>query len=321
VLGETYYHSLAFVYSKPEFKKQVKLHSKTIELLFGVTPRVLRNTELIYQNELADLAHELGFHGVLAEGAQKILGGRSPHFVYTNHTGHMPLLLKDYQLSDDIAFRFSDKNWCEHPLTVDTYFDWINRTHGNGSTINLFMDYETFGEHQWASTGIFDFLDHLPDKILERSDNQFSTPSDIIAHHCPVDRVDVPYYTSWADTDRDLSAWLGNDLQTTAAHALYELEPIINTIDDEALAHNWRKLQTSDHVYYMCTKWFNDGDVHAYFNPYDSPYDGFLYFMNSVHNLKRQLHEHRTDHHSSSRSRNEVSPFHKSSCQGNDSTT
>ncbi len=289
VLAETYYHSLAFLYSKDEFKNQVALHDQKIRTLFGVAPTILRNTELIYHNDLAKTAEQLGYKGVLVEGTEKILGWRSPNFVYKSVNAEIKLLLKNYRLSDDIAFRFSDKGWKEHPLTVERFCQWINATHGNGTNVNLFMDYETFGEHQWEDSGIFAFLQHLPGELLKHPNNTFSFPSEIIDRYEPVGELDVPYYVSWADIERDVSAWLGNDLQRSAIEKLYGLEKDIKNIGDGQLLNDWRKLQTSDHFYYMCTKWFNDGDVHKYFNPYDSPYDGFIYFMNAYKDLQQRI--------------------------------
>ncbi len=289
LLAETYYHSLSFLYSRDEFCKQVELHDQKLRELFGVVPTILRNTELIYHNDLAQVAKHMGYQGVLAEGADKILGWRSPNFVYKPVNTDIKLLLKNYQLSDDIAFRFSEKSWKEHPLDVNKYAQWINAVHGNGTNINLFMDYETFGEHQWADSGIFAFLQHLPGELLKNPDNVFSFPSEIIDQYEPVAELDIPYFVSWADVERDLSAWLGNNMQRSAIEKLYSLQKAVHATDDPKLLADWRKLQTSDHFYYMCTKWFNDGDVHKYFNPYDSPYDAFIYFMNVFKDLKQRV--------------------------------
>jgi alpha-amylase len=291
ILDETYYHSLAFVFSKKEFKEQIKLHNKKIKQLFDYKPTVFRNTELIYNNELAKFAEDMGYKGILAEGADHILGWRSPNFMYKPINSNIPLLLKNYKLSDDIAFRFSDRNWAEHPLTVGKYVQWINKVNGNGNFINLFMDYETFGEHQWASTGIFNFLKHLPGEILKHPDNDFKTPSGLIKAYKPVAELDIPNLMSWADIERDLSAWLGNNMQKTALEKLYALEKQIKANKNKKLLENWRKLQISDHFYYMCTKYFNDGDVHKYFNPYDSPYDGYITFMNILNDIKFMLRQ------------------------------
>jgi alpha-amylase len=286
-LAETYYHSLSFLYSRNEFLEQVKKHTKTIESLFGQKPRVFRNTELIYNNHLAALIESLGnFDAIITEGADHILGSRSPNFLYhPKGCSRLKLLLKNYRLSDDIAFRFSNRAWSQWPLTAEKFARWISNVNGNGNVVNLFMDYETFGEHQWKDTGIFDFMRHLPEHILKHPDNDFKTPSQVVRCYEPVDTIDVPHLISWADIERDLSAWLGNPMQSNAIHELYRLESKIQKIRDEKITTDWRKLQASDHFYYMCTKYFADGDVHKYFNPYDSPYDSYINFMNVLGNL------------------------------------
>ncbi len=289
-LSETYYHSLSFLFSKPEFVEQVRLHSKKIMELFGQKPKVFRNTELIFNNEMAKFVECLGYSGMLAEGADHILGWRSPSFLYKPvSTKKMKVLLKNYKLSDDIAFRFSNPGWEEYPLTVPKYASWINAVNGNGQVVNLFMDYETFGEHQWATTGIFKFLKHLPGEILKHPDNDFVTPSEALGRYPHAGEIDVQKTVSWADVERDLSAWLGNSMQRFAAEQLYRLrEPVLES-GDKKLIEDWRKLTTSDHLYYMCTKWFADGDVHKYFNPYDSPYDCFIAFMNILNDMSGRL--------------------------------
>ncbi|MHC4475916.1 MAG: glycoside hydrolase family 57 protein [Planctomycetota bacterium] len=289
-LAETYYHSLSFLYSRNEFADQVNKHSQMIHSFFGQKPRIFRNTELIYNNELATLVDSMGcFDAIITEGADHILGYRSPNFVYAPHgCRNLKLLLKNYSLSDDIAFRFSNRGWSQWPLTADKFARWVNAVNGNGNIVNLFMDYETFGEHQWADTGIFDFMQHLPERILAHPDNDFKTPSEITQTYEPVDTVDVPHLISWADTERDLSAWLGNAMQSNAIHELYRLESKIKKTRDQKILTDWRKLQTSDHFYYMCTKYFADGDVHKYFNPYGSPYDSYINFMNVLDNLNRR---------------------------------
>jgi alpha-amylase len=287
-LGETYYHSLSFLYSRNEFIAQISKHSEIIKHLFGQTPKVFRNTELIYNNDLAALIEAMGqFDAIITEGADHILGDRSPNFLYQpRNCNHIKLLLKNYSLSDDIAFRFSNREWPEWPLTAEKFANWIHDVNGNGNVVNLFMDYETFGEHQWEDTGIFDFVRHLPEKVLEHPDNDFKTPSEIVESYHPVDSVDVPHIISWADTERDLSAWLGNAMQSNAIHELYRLERQIKSTADPKIISDWRRLQASDHFYYMCTKYFADGDVHKYFNPYDSPYDSYINFMNVLDNLQ-----------------------------------
>jgi alpha-amylase len=292
LLNETYYHSLAFLKSRSEFRRQVQLHKRKIKELFGVTPTVFRNTELIYSNDVAFEVAGLGFKGILAEGADHVLGWRSPNFVYSpKGTPGVKLLLKNYKLSDDIAFRFSDKNWSEYPLTANKFATWVSAVNGNGEVVNLFMDYETFGEHQWEDTGIFNFLKALPEEILKHPDNSFATPSEIVETVEVKGELDVPFYMSWADIERDLSAWLSNPMQHDALDKLFQLEDrVLNTFDEKLIA-NWRKLTTSDHFYYMCTKYFNDGDVHKYFSPYESPYEAFIAFMNTLHDFKLRLQQ------------------------------
>ena len=292
ILSETYYHSLAFFYSIHEFESQVALHEATIKRIFGVKPKVFRNTELAYNNDLAKWADNKGYVAILAEGWDKFLGWRSPNFLYKpKGTKKIKLLLKNYKLSDDIAFRFSDKSWSRWPLTVEKFARWVNRANGNGNVINLFMDYETFGEHQWKEHGIFEFLEELPGKILEHPDNNFVTPSEAAKKYKAMDTVDVPYIVTWSDTERDLSAWTGNAIQNSALDLIYALAKDVHATGDERIIEDWRKLQISDHYYYMCTKWFADGDVHKYFNPYDSPYEAFISFMNVASDLKLRINK------------------------------
>lgn len=295
IVAETYYHSLAFFYSRREFERQVEAHKNKIREVFGVETQVFRNTELSYNNELAKWADEYGFKGIITEGWDPILEWRSPNFIYKPvDTKNISLLLKNYHLSDDVAFRFGDKNWPQWPLDADTYKEWVSSSIYGKQVVNLFMDYETFGEHQWADTGIFDFYEAFVDKWLQQEDNTFYTISEAIDNFEPVGEIDMPYTVTWADTERDLTAWLGNRMQQEALRYIYSLEEDILMTDDMNLISDWRKLQTSDHVYYMCTKWFNDGDVHAYFSPYESPYDAFLYYLNAVRDVRWRLHN---DHH------------------------
>ena len=292
-LGETYYHSLGFLYSKEEFIEQIKAHRRTIKQLFGQTPRVFRNTELIYNNNLPPIIEQIGgFDAIITEGADHILGYKSPNFVYrpVNST-KLKLLLKNYRLSDDIAFRFSNRGWRDWPLTADKFAGWVNNVNGCGYVTNLFMDYETFGEHQWQETGIFEFMRHLPGEILKHPDNNFKTPSEAAKDYSAVDSIDVPHTISWADIERDLSAWLGNDMQENALAELYRLKNRVGQTNDDSIIDDWKKLQTSDHFYYMCTKYFSDGDVHKYFNHYDSPYDAYINFMNVLDNLDYRCSE------------------------------
>lgn len=293
IVSETYYHSLAFFYSRREFEHQVEMHRQKVRELFGVETSVFRNTELAYNDELAKWADDYGFKGILAEGWDPVLQWRSPNHVYRPAgTSNIKLLLKNYRLSDDLAFRFSNKAWSAWPLTADTYSEWTNASITDSPLINLFMDYETFGEHQWADTGIFDFFESFVAKWLSSDENTFYTASEAINTHEPVGEISMPETVTWADNERDLTAWLGNDMQKEALRHLYALEDDIMRTNDLQLISDWRMLQTSDHVYYMCTKWFTDGDVHAYFSPYDSPYDAFLYFINAVRDVRWRLHDH-----------------------------
>lgn len=292
ILADTYYHSLAFFYSLPEFERQVAIHEKRIRGLFGVTPKVFRNTELSYRNDLAKWCEENGYIGIMAEGWEKYLGWRSPNYVYRPvGCSKIKVLLKNYKLSDDIAFRFGNQGWESWPLSAETFTSWIHAHHGDGQTINLFMDYETFGEHQWEDTGIFNFLRVLPAYLLEHPDTLFKTPTETIQSYSPVGEYDVPDILTWADTDRDLTAWTGNEIQRDALAKIYALESDVLLTEDDFIIETWRKLLTSDHFYYMCTKWSNDGDVHAYFSPYQSPYDAYIAFMNVYSDLTVRVRE------------------------------
>ncbi|PLW80126.1 alpha-amylase [Candidatus Woesearchaeota archaeon] len=292
ILSETYYHSLAYLYSKEEFIEQVEKHKKLVKRLFNVTPTVFRNTELIYNNEIAKFIEGMGYKAIISEGLDNALGWRSPNFVYRPYTtDKIKLLMKNYRLSDDIAFRFSNKGWAEWPLTVEKFTQWANAVNGSGEIINLFMDYETFGEHQWEDTGIFEFLRHLPNEFLKHPDNGFVTPTEAARKFNAHDVVDIHNLSSWADIERDLSAWLGNKMQQSSIKELYIVEKLVKEANDKKLLDDWRKLTTSDHFYYMCTKWFADGDVHKYFNPYDSPYDSFIAFMNCLNDIILRLKE------------------------------
>ncbi|MBU1201125.1 MAG: glycoside hydrolase family 57 protein [Nanoarchaeota archaeon] len=285
-LSETYYHSLSYIYSKEEFKEQVLMHERKMKELFGIKPKIFRNTELIFNNELAGFVEEMGYKGAVAEGADHILDWRSPNYVYkAKNTKNLKLLLKNYKLSDDIAFRFSERSWKDHPLTVEKFADWITKS--PGETINLFMDYETFGEHQWDETGIFQFLELMPQELINRGVS-FVNPSDLLAFESK-DEIDMHNFVSWADVERDLSAWIGNSIQKTAISELYKIGESVKETNNPLLLAEWRKLTTSDHFYYMCTKWFDDGDVHKYFNPYDSPYDAYINFMNILNDLTHRL--------------------------------
>lgn len=278
-LAETYSHSLACLVDEKEFKLQVKRHSDLIKELFGVKPVTFRNTELVYSDEIGEMVANMGYTTMLTEGARHILGWKSPDYVYTNSLNpKLKLLLKNFRLSDDIAFRFSDHSWDQWPLTADKYASWLNAA--DGEIVNLFMDYETFGEHQGADTGIFDFIAALPEQIFKSTDFEFLTPHEAAAKHQPIAPLHVPYPISWADEERDLTAWLGNELQNEAFEELYKTRTKVNALKDEAILRDFDRLQASDHFYYMCTKLFSDGAIHSYFTPYDTPYEAFINYMN-----------------------------------------
>ena len=289
LVAETFHHSLAFFYSRSEFEIQVRMHAEKIQKLFGVVPTAFRNTELAYNNEVAAWADKAGYKAILSEGWDPVLGWRSPNYVYQpKGTEQIRLLMKNYKLSDDIAFRFGDHEWKEWPLTADKFSHWLSED-GDASNFDLFMDYETFGEHQWGESGVFDFLRALPEQWLKTKGHTFMTVSEAATSLKPVGEIDVPHTVTWADTERDLSAWLGNSMQHEAITALYDLENSIIASGDWTLIEDWRRLQTSDHFYYMCTKWWSDGDIHAYFSPYDTPYEAYMNFINAYHDLRARL--------------------------------
>ena len=223
----------------------------------------------------------MGYTCMLTEGARHILGWKSPNYVYANAVNpKLKLLLRNFTLSDDIAFRFSDRSWEKWPVDTGKYVSWLQDSIKDGEVINLFMDYETFGEHQSASTGIFEFMRALPEAVLSQTDFEFCTPSQVIKKHQPVAPLNVPFPISWADEERDTTAWLGNELQNEASSKLYALTDKVIAAEDPNIAKDFLKLQESDHFYYMCTKFFSDGAVHNYFNPYDTPYEAFINYMN-----------------------------------------
>ena len=280
-LAETYSHSLASLVSPKEFEIQVKEHAAAVKKHFGVKPTAFRNTELIYSDAIGAAVADMGYNVMLTEGAKHILGWKSPNFVYTNSINpKLKLLLKNFNLSDDIAFRFSDKGSANWPLTSDKYAGWLQQAANDSEIVNLFMDYETFGEHQSEATGIFEFVKALPAAVMANTNLKFCTPSEAAAKHQPVAPLHVPEAISWADEERDTSAWLGNELQNEAFTKLYALEKDVMASKDAHLIADYRKLQESDHFYYMCTKFFSDGAVHKYFNPYETPYEAFINYMN-----------------------------------------
>jgi alpha-amylase len=289
-LAETYSHSLASLSNREEFEKQVVKHKEKIKQLFKTEPVVFRNTELIYSDQIGVMVADMGFKAVLTEGAKHVLGWKSPNYLYYNAINpKLKVLLKNFKLSDDIAFRFSNKTWAEYPLTAEKFVSWLKAIDKKEETVNLFMDYETFGEHQWQETGIFEFLKAFPSIVLKNSKFTFSTPSEVVETLQPVAAVHVPNAISWADEERDLTAWLGNELQWQAFGKLYELQEKVKLANDPKLQKDFEYFQVSDHFYYMSTKFFSDGEVHSYFNPYDSPYEAFINFMNVLSDFEIRL--------------------------------
>ena len=288
-LAETYYHSLASLGSDSEFRHQVAKHAAKIEELFGVKPVTFRNTELIYDNSIGELVYEMGYKTMLTEGARHIMGWQSPNFVYTGETQpRLKLLLRNYTLSDDIAFRFA-----QNKVTAEQYVGWMKENARDGDIVNLFMDYETFGEHQSADTGIFDFMKALPGAVIADGTFGFVTPAEAVKKHKPIADIAVEDPISWADEERDVTAWLGNELQSEAFQKVYAMKEKLAIVNDGDLYEDWGHLQESDHFYYMCTKFFSDGEVHKYFNPYDTPYEAFINYMNVISDFQIRLDEKR----------------------------
>jgi alpha-amylase len=288
-LAETYYHSLASLASESEFRHQVEKHSALIEELFGVKPVTFRNTELIYSNGIGEMVYDMGYKTMLTEGARHIMGWQSPNYVYTGETQpKLKLLLRNYTLSDDIAFRFN-----QNKVTADQYVGWMKESAKEGDIVNLFMDYETFGEHQSVDTGIFEFMKALPAAVLKDGTFGFATPSEVAKKYKPVSDIAVDDPISWADEERDVTAWLGNELQSEAFKKVYAMTEKLAIVNDEDLYADWGHLQESDHFYYMCTKFFSDGEVHKYFNPYDTPYEAFINYMNVISDFQIRLDEKR----------------------------
>ncbi len=290
-LAETYSHSLASLVDMDEFRSEVARHVKTIEAEFGQKPRAFRNTELIYSDIIGEEVSRMGFKTMLAEGAKHILGWKSPNYVYAGSLDQkMRLLLRNYKLSDDIAFRFSNRGWDEWPLTAEKYVEWLSDESTAGEVVNLFMDYETFGEHQWADSGIFDFMARLPKVALNKKYNlEFATVSETAAKYQPVAVLSCPHPMSWADEERDVTAWLGNELQDEAFSKLYALKDKVRRVNNSDFDFVWSFMQNSDHFYYMATKWLSDGDVHTYFNPYGSAYEAFINYMNVLADYSNEL--------------------------------
>jgi alpha-amylase len=278
-LDQTYYHSIASLYpEKDEFIAQVKMHRDIIQTTLGYTPTVFENTELLYNNAIAKIIESLGYKGIFTEGIEKILGEKSPNYLYTPHgSKKIRLLLRNYKLTDDIGFRFSARWWSEWPLTANKYAHWLADT--KGDCISIFPDYETFGEHHWPETGIHSFLQHLPEEILKWPHLNMATPSEVIERYQSAGEVDVPETgktVSWADLERDSSGWLGNAMQWAYYTNLRRLEPLIHEADDPELLKLWRYFQTSDHLYYMFSAGGGPGEVHSYFSPYETPANAFV---------------------------------------------
>ncbi len=289
-LAETNSHSLASLMRRDRFEHQVNIHREKIQEFIGYTPTSIRNTELIYSDEIGSWMADMGFKATVTEGAKHILGWKSPNYMYCNAINpRLKVLLRNYTLSDDIAFRFSDSNWSSYPLTADKYASWVKGLAPASEIVNIFMDYETFGEHQKKETGIFEFLKHLPEAIIKKTPFSFMTVSEAADSYQPVSLLHVPSPISWADEERDLTAWMGNELQNAAVTKLYSMADRVIRCNSDQLSRDWVYLQSSDHFYYMSTKFFSDGAVHAYFNPYENPYQAFMNYMNVLSDFEIRL--------------------------------
>lgn len=291
-LAETYAHSLAALSNRDEFVRQVELHASRVESLFGKRPTTFRNSELIYSDRIGEMVADMGFHTMLTEGAKHILGWKSPNYMYCNNINpKLKVLLRNFRMSDDLTFRFSNQDWSEWPLTTEKFVKWLNNVDKKEEVVNLFLDYETIGEHQWKETGIFDFFRHLPATVFAKSNFTFNTPEQLYHELQPVSAISVPHPISWADEERDLTAWLGNELQDEAFGKLYSYASKVKQCKDAEIMKDWLYLQTSNHFYYMCTKWFSAGEVHKYFNPYGSPYEAFINYMNVLSDFMIRVDE------------------------------
>ena len=291
-LAETSMHSLAFLGDPEEWEQQVRSQRARIEQLFGRRPTTFRNTELVVTADVARRLDALGFDLLLGEGAEPLLGWRSPHHLWRPEgCQHLKLFARDFKFSDDIAFRFSNREWECYPLYAETFVQWLEGLPASAEAVGLFMDYETFGEHQWTSTGIFEFMRALPAQVLRSERFRFETPAEVGARLEPAGSLPIPRPVSWADAERDLTAWLGNPMQLEAQKVLYGLLPRARAAAAERpeLLATWRRLSTSDHLYYMCTKFMSDGDVHAYFSPYGTPHDAFVEFMYALEHFEDSL--------------------------------
>ncbi|WP_340111464.1 glycoside hydrolase family 57 protein [Maribellus mangrovi] len=289
-LSETYSHSLTSLKDAATFKDQVKQHDERIFGLFGQKPQVFRNTEMIYSNEIGELVSKMGYKAMLTEGAKQVLGWKSPNFLYVNALNpRLKILMRNFKLSDDLAFRFSNGNWSEYPLTAEKFIGWLNKLEKTEEVVNLFLSYESFGERQPAESGIFEFLEAFAKQVVKSDELAFATPAEIVEKLQPISVVNVPESISWADEERDLTAWLGNGMQKEAFNKLYELSSRMKRCRDDELLKDWNYLQVSDHFYYMSTKHSLDGSQNRSQNPFDSPYDAFINYMNVLSDFKMRL--------------------------------
>jgi len=285
-LSNTYSHSLSSLFNENEFISDIKEHDEKIYNYFGQKPVVFRNTELIYSDKIGEIVSNLGYKGIITEGAQHILGWKSPNFLYYHPINpRLKIMLRNFKLSDDIAFRFSNKGWSEYPLTAEKFASWLNKFDKKEEVVNIYIDYETFGEHQWLDTGIFEFLQNFPAAVYKLTNFTFNTPSEVMEFYQPVASLNVTHPVSWADVEKDLTAWLGNELQNDACQKLYNIADKVKKCKDKKIKKDWKYLQSSDHFYFMCTKFFSDGEIHAYFNPYENPYDAYINYMNVLNDF------------------------------------
>lgn len=289
-LSETYSHSLSALKDIDSFRDQVKQHDERIFGLFGQKPRVFRNTEMIYSNDIGEEILKMGYSAMLTEGAKQILGWKSPNFLYVNAANpRLKVLMRNFKLSDDLAFRFSNRNWSEYPLTAEKYINWLLSLDESEEVINLFLSYDALGEKQAAESGIFQFISAFTEQVVKNDQLVFATPSEVVNRLQPVSSVNVPGPISWADEERDLTAWLGNEMQKEAFNKLYELSKRMKRCKDQDLLKDWNYLQASDHFYYMSTKHSLDGNINRSENPFDSPYEAFINYMNVLSDFKLRL--------------------------------
>ncbi len=291
-VSETYSHSLASLANPEIFREQVNHNEERIFAIFGQKPRVFRNTEMIYSDQIGARVAEMGYDAILTEGARQVLGWKSPGFLYVNTINpRLKVLMRNFKLSDDISFRFSNQNWPEYPLSAEKFISWIEQMPWQEEMVNLFMSYETFGERQPKESGIFLFFEKLIENVALHPAMKLATPSEIIAEIQPVSAVSVPNPVSWADEERDLTAWQGNEMQVEAFRKLYQLADIVKLNTDPALLRDWDYLQASDHFFYMSTKHASDGEVHRHYNPFSSPYEAFINYMNVLSDFAFRLNK------------------------------